>query len=64
MLVKRPAVISLCFLMVAIGLSYLVIGKAFSLDTNYFHYLQGVLFSRGVIHGDASHFQGLSVHLS
>jgi hypothetical protein len=33
--VKRPTVISLCFLMVAIGLSYLVIGKAFSLDTNY-----------------------------
>lgn len=50
--------------MVMIGLSHFVSGKAFSLDTNYCQYFEGVLFSRGVIHGDASHFQGLSAHLT
>ena len=61
---KRPLLISLCFLIVTVGLSHLAIGTAFSLDTNYCQYLQGVLFSRGVIHGDATHFKGLSVHLT
>lgn len=56
--------LALCFLIAALGLSHFLIKERFALDTNYCQYAQGVLFSRGVIHGEGANFQGLSVHIN
>lgn len=56
--------IALCFLIGALGVSHFAMREPFSLDTNYCQYAQGVLFSRGVIHGEGASFQGLSVHIN
>jgi uncharacterized membrane protein YhaH (DUF805 family) len=56
--------IALCFLIGTLAVSHFVIKEPFSLDTNYCQYAQGVLFSRGVIHGEGASFQGLSVHIN
>lgn len=61
---KGPLLASLCFLGLALAVNYCVIQRSFALDTNYCQYAQGILFSRGVIHGDGASFQGLSVHIN
>lgn len=56
--------LSLLFCGLALAVSHGIIQHSFSLDTNYCQYAQGVLFSRGVIHGDGASFHGLAVHLN
>lgn len=61
-LVKRFLLPSLCFFVITTILAHLVIKRSYSVDTNYCQYVQGWLFSHGVLHGDARYFQGHSVH--